>query len=148
VFVNKNKLEATLEIVANFDVVPQGAEPEGEEVVEVHGVGGPFALLVAFLQGGDLRGDFGKVVELFGNRRGDRFILIDRERKNVVEDVGLGEAFVTGMSFAEAGVDEFAGVIAVENGEVGLVTEFPSVAAEDAVADGMESPAPKAGKLA
>ena len=89
-------------------------------------------------------------MELFGQQIGDRLLLVDREGKNIGQDGGFGEAGrrQVNVQLAAAGLDQVFGVVAIQDGEAGLVAEQGGVAAQNAVADGMEGAPPKGGEFA
>ena len=96
------------------------------------------------------RSELGEVIELLLENVGHRFLLVDREGKNVAQDVGFGKTggFGIDLHFREAGLEHFLGVLAVEDGKIRLKTEQRGVPPQDARGNGMKCAAPQAGKFA
>ena len=145
VFVHEDELETALILFANVLVVLQELEPEGEQVVEVHGVGGAFAVGVLLGEFRDGGGKLREITELAREQFVGALMGIGGEGKDFVEHIGLGEvgAFGVDLGVGDAGFDEVAGVIAVEDGKIAIVTEGFGVEAKDAGANGMKSAAPE-----
>ncbi len=120
--------------------------PHQQEVVVVTGVAEPLALAVALEDRDDLRLELGEVGRVLGEDLGERPARVDRERVEVEQDVALREAPLERRDFAVGGrgLEHLAGVLGVEDREVGAEPQPRPEPAQDPVPDGVESPAHEA----
>ena len=149
IFVHEDELKAALVMFAHVGMVLQQLQPQRQQVVEVHAVGGALAGNVTLLQVGDLFGELLEVAELRGHDFFGGPVGVDGERKDFVEHLGLGKmrAFDFDAGVGHAGLDEILGVVAVQNGEVAMITEQIGVRAQHAAADGVEGATPQPERL-
>ncbi len=120
--------------------------PVDEEVVEVHGIGVALALAVFAEDGENLllvESEVGEVLLEMQLQRGAR---IEQKRVDVEEDIALRKALLEGVDAGggDGGLHHLLGVFVVEDGEVRAIADGVGVAAEEAVADGVEGAAPDA----
>ncbi len=149
VFIHEDELEAALVQFANVEVVLQELEPEREEIVKVHCIGGAFAGAITVSEIADLAGQQVEMLVLFGQNLGDGLMRVNGQGEDFAEDFGFGEVAGFGVNtrFGDARRDQMFGVFAVEDGEVAFIAEFIGVGAQDAVADGVEGAAPQFAQL-
>ena len=145
VFVHEDELEPALVMVAEVRVVLEQLEPEREEVVKIHPVGGPFAGGVALLQAGDFDGELREMAELPGHQFVGGFVRVGREGENLIQHVRLGKVLVLLVNFrvGHAGLDQVLRVVAVEDGEVAPEAEDVGVQPQNPRADGVKRAAPE-----
>jgi len=145
ILVDEDPLELALVVLADPGILLQEPQRLDEEIIEVHRVGGLFFLLVSFVQFLDGDGEMFEVGVAAVEQVGDPDAGVGGEAEDVGEDFGFGKAHRLGvdLALADDGVHDLLLILSVHDGEAAFPAEEVGVAAEDAVADGVEGAAPE-----
>ena len=123
--------------------------PVDQQVVEVHGIGLAFAILVAAEDGDHLLLVDREMGKVFLQVQFQRRARVDQIRIDVQEHVALGEALLEGFD-AEGGdsaVHGLFGIFVVEDREIRAISDGVGVVAEQAIADRVKRAAPDAARV-
>ena len=144
--VHEQVLEAAPVVFERGRVGLEHAQPEHEQVVEVADVALLLGRLVGVAEAHELLGAALHPVEALGDDLGQRAQRVAGVRIGVEDDRGLR----VGLVLDESPVgrlddlrEQLFGFLLVEDGEVGRTAGREGVAAQDALADGVERPAPE-----
>ena len=146
ILVDEYEFELIAEALLKIGVFIEELDRQRQEIVKVHAVGLQLLVGIEFLKADDVLGDFLEpwIPDL------DRFreiaLGVLGDGKDVAEDFRFGKAVASGVDATAGhdGVEHGFLILAIHDGEPLSESEALRVAAENAIADGVERAAPEA----